>query len=75
MKNLYLYLKFRYILRRNIKRAMREVFKDGAFPMSIHDLDGLGSLVDDGVNTSTYDLLTKTTYPEINKKVLDRLKP
>jgi hypothetical protein len=39
-----------------------KLFCPGPFPMNIKDFDGLGSIIDDGTDVSTYNDLTKTTY-------------
>lgn len=33
------------------------------------DFNGLGAIVDDGTNTSTYGGLTRTTYPQLNSSI------
>lgn len=35
------------------------------------DFLGLGAIVDDGTNTSTYGTLTRTTYPQLNSTILN----
>lgn len=58
-----------------------QIFYDGQFAWSkpprilkATTLDfpiNLGEIVDDGVAVHTYESLTKTTYPEINKEIIN----
>jgi hypothetical protein len=66
LKTLYTHLKYRHTIRKNVKRAMKEMFPNGAYDTSMKDLDGLGLIVDDGVETHNYDSLTRTTYHDVD---------